>query len=148
MGITKGKKRGTAMKYIIQIGIISGISFVAEILHELLPLPVPASVYGLLLLLFLLLTGILKEEHIRDTADFMLSIMPLFFVPASVALITSYESIKGNILKLVVMCLVSTIVVMVVTGGVSQLIVRAGKKSEKQAVVLKQDTDEEEGDDE
>lgn len=115
------------MKYIIQIGIISGISFVAEILHVLLPLPVPASVYGLLMLLIMLLTGIVKEEHIKDTADFLLSIMPLFFVPAAVALITSVESMKGNIWKLLIMCLVSTIVVMVVTGLVSQLIVRVGK---------------------
>ena len=80
------------------------------------------------MLLILLLTGIVKEERIKETADFLLSIMPLFFVPASVALITAVESIKGNILKLFVMCLVSTIVVMVVTGGVSQFIVRAGKK--------------------
>lgn len=115
------------MKYIIQIGIISGISFVAEILHVLLPLPVPASVYGLLMLLIMLLTGIVKEEHIKDTADFLLSIMPLFFVPAAVALITSVESMRGNVWKLLIMCLVSTIVVMVVTGLVSQLIVRVGK---------------------
>ena len=119
------------MKYIIQIGIISGISFGAEILHELLPLPVPASVYGLVMMLVLLLTGILKEEHIKDTADFLLSVMPLFFVPASVALMTAYESIKGNILKLFVMCLLSTIVVMIVTGSVSQLIVRAGKRKKE-----------------
>lgn len=119
------------MKYIIQIGIISGISFLAEILHELLPLPVPASVYGLVMMLVLLLTGILKEEHIKDTADFLLSVMPLFFVPASVALMTAYESIKGNILKLFVMCLLSTIVVMIVTGSVSQLIVRAGKRKKE-----------------
>lgn len=128
MGIISVEKRGTAMKYIIQIGIISGISFLAEILHVLLPLPVPASVYGLLMLLILLLTGIVKEERIKETADFLLSIMPLFFVPASVALITAVESIKGNVLKLFVMCLVSTIVVMAVTGSVSQFIVRAGKK--------------------
>lgn len=119
------------MKYVIQIGIISGISFVAEILHVLLPLPVPASVYGLLILLFLLLTGIVKEEHIKDTADFLLSIMPLFFVPAAVALITSVESMKGNVWKLLIMCFVSTVVVMVVTGLVSQFIVRSGKKNVK-----------------
>jgi len=136
------------MKYIIQIGIISGISFVAEILHELLPLPVPASVYGLLLLLVLLLTGILKEDYIKDAADFMLSVMPLFFVPASVALITSYESIKGNILKLVVMCLVSTIVVMVVTGGVAQIIVRIRKKTVRKVLVSNKDTEQEGDDDE
>ena len=117
------------MKYIIQIGIISGISFVAEVLHVLLPLPVPASVYGLLILLVLLLTGIVKEERIKDTADFLLSIMPLFFVPAAVALMTSFESMKGNVWKLLTMCLVSTVVVMVITGLVSQFIVRAGKKN-------------------
>ena len=119
------------MKYIVQIGIITGISFAAELLHALLPLPVPASVYGLLLLLVLLLTGILKEEQIRESADFMISIMPLFFVPPSVALITSFESMKGSILKLLIMCLVSTVVVMVVTGIVSQLIVRLGKRKKE-----------------
>ena len=135
------------MKYIIQIGIISGISFVAEILHELLPLPVPASVYGLIILLVLLLTGILKEEHIKDTADFLLSVMPLFFVPASVALLTSYESIKGNILKLFIMCLASTIVVMVVTGSVSQLIVRAKKPQKKSVSITEYEDGTEEKDD-
>lgn len=119
------------MKYIVQIGIITGISFAAELLHALIPLPVPASVYGLLLLLVLLLTGILKEEQIRESADFMISIMPLFFVPPSVALITSFESMKGSILKLLIMCLVSTVVVMVVTGSVSQLIVRLGKRKKE-----------------
>ncbi len=116
------------MKYIIQIGIISGISFVAEILHVLLPLPVPASVYGLLILLILLLTGIVKEDYIKETADFLLAIMPLFFVPASVALITAVDSIRGNVLKLFIMCLVSTVAVMAVTGGVSQFIVRLSGK--------------------
>lgn len=119
------------MKYIIQIGIITGISFVAELMHALIPLPVPASVYGLLLLLVLLLTGILKEEQIQESADFMISIMPLFFVPPSVALITSFESMRGSILKLLIMCLVSTVVVMVVTGSVSQLIVRIGKRKKE-----------------
>ena len=100
-------------------------------MHALIPLPVPASVYGLLLLLVLLLTGILKEEQIQESADFMISIMPLFFVPPSVALITSFESMRGSILKLLIMCLVSTVVVMVVTGSVSQLIVRIGKRKKE-----------------
>ena len=120
------------MKYIVQLGIITGISFVAELLHALLPLPVPASVYGLLLLLVLLLTGVIKEEHIRESADFLISIMPFFFVPPSVALMTSFESMRGSIWKLLVMCVVSTVVVMAVTGSIAQWIVRAkkGKKEE------------------
>ncbi len=119
------------MKYIVQIGIITGISFIAELLHALLPFPVPASVYGLLLLLILLLTGIIKEEHIRETADFMISIMPLFFVPPSVALMTSFEIMQGSIVKLLVMCMVSTVAVMVVTGSIAQGIVRIGKRKQE-----------------
>lgn len=120
------------MKYIIQIGIITGISFIAELLHAVLPLPVPASVYGLLLLLMLLLTGIIKEEHIRETADFMISIMPLFFVPPSVALMTSFDIMQGSVVKLLVMCMVSTVVVMVVTGSIAQCIVRIKKRKQEE----------------
>ncbi len=119
------------MKYIIQMGIITGISFIAEVLYAVLPLPVPASVYGLLLLLLFLFTGIVKEEQIRETADFLISIMPLFFVPPSVALLTSMDLLKGNIIKLFVMCLVSTIVVMAVTGGVAQAVAGRGRKKNR-----------------
>lgn len=119
------------MKYIIQAGIITGISFAAEIFHAVLPFPIPASVYGLLLLLFLLFAGIVKEEQIRETADFLISIMPLFFVPPSVALLTSIDLLKGNILKLFIMCLVSTVAVMAVTGGAAQAVEGMGKKRKR-----------------
>lgn len=119
------------MKYVVQLGIISGVSFAAEVLHGLLPLPVPASVYGLLLLLLFLLTGVIKEEQIKESADFLISIMPLFFVPASVALLNSVGLMRGSIGKLFLMCLVSTVVVMAVTGGVAQLFVRLGQRKNK-----------------
>lgn len=120
------------MKYVVQLGIISGVSFAAEVLHELLPLPVPASVYGLLLLLLLLLTGVVKEEQIRESADFLISVMPLFFVPASVGLLNSVGLMQGSIGKLFVMCLVSTVAVMAVTGGVAQILVRIGKRKSRE----------------
>lgn len=123
------------MKYIIQMGIITGISFAGEILHVVIPLPVPASVYGLLLLLFFLFAGIVKEEQIRETADFLISIMPLFFVPPSVALLTSMDLLKGNILKLFIMCLISTAAVMAVTGGVVQAVAGAGKRKKQCGLV-------------
>lgn len=119
------------MKYIVQLGIIMGISFVAELLYLLLPLPVPASVYGLLLLLVLLLTGGIKLEQVEGVADFMISVMPLFFVPSAVALITSVESIKGNVLKLLIICALSTIVVTITTGRVAQRMVQRKKQREE-----------------
>lgn len=116
------------MKYVYQIGIISVISFAAELLYVLLPLPVPASVYGLLLMLFLLLTKIVKVEQVEDVADWLLKIMPLLFVGPSVGLITSFEVMEGQVLPLVVMCVVSTVGVMIVTSVTAQAIIRLKNK--------------------
>lgn len=116
------------MKYVYQIGIISVISFAAELLYVLLPLPVPASVYGLLLMLFLLLTKIVKVEQVEDVADWLLKIMPLLFVGPSVGLITSFEVMEGQVLPLVVMCVASTVGVMIVTSVTAQAIIRLKNK--------------------
>ena len=68
------------MKYAYQVMIIGGISLAGELLNYLLPLPVPASVYGMLLLLICLCTKVIKLDQIQETADFMLVAMPLVFV--------------------------------------------------------------------
>lgn len=116
------------MKYIKQMCVIGGVSFVAEILHGLLPLPVPASVYGLVLMTILLISGMVKPEQIEETADYLISIMPVFFIPPTVGLIVSFADIKGSVLKLLLICILSIIVVMAVTGHVAQFIIRFGKK--------------------
>lgn len=72
------------MKYVKQFMIIVGVSFLGEMLHSLLPLPVPASIYGLLILFMLLMTGILKLEQIEETSEFFWQLCPFyFFLPAS-----------------------------------------------------------------
>lgn len=119
------------MKYVYQIGIISGISFVAELFYALLPFPVPASVYGLVILLILLLTKIVKVEQIENVADWLLKIMPILFVGPSVGLITSFDIIKGQIVPLVIMCVVSTIGVMIVTSVTAQFVIRLKKRKMK-----------------
>lgn len=116
------------MKYMIQIGIIAVISFAAELLHYFIPLPVPASVYGLVILFLLLCLKIIKLPQIEDAADWMLSIMPIFFIAPSVALVNSFESVKGQVIPFVVTCFLSTIVVTVVTGMISQGIIRMRQK--------------------
>ncbi len=118
------------MKYIYQIGIISAISFVAELLYVVLPLPVPASVYGLVLLFLLLVTKIIKLEQIEDVADWLIRIMPILFVGPSVGLMNSVDAIKGQILPLILMCVLSTLGVMVVTSGVAQTVIRVQQKKQ------------------
>ena len=82
-------QEGCSMKYVQQFSIILLISVIGEILKTFLPLPVPASVYGLVIMLVALLTGILKLDQVKGAADFLVEIMPVMFVPAGAGLITA-----------------------------------------------------------
>lgn len=112
------------MKYMVQIGVISTIAFVAELLHFLLPLPIPASVYGMAILFSCLCLGIIKMEMVEDVADWILSIMPIFFIAPTVGLIEAFGDIEGQVIPLVLICFISTVVVTAVTGLVAQGIIR------------------------
>lgn len=116
------------MNYIFQLAIIFGISFIGEVLNVLLPLPVPASVYGLVILFVLLCTKIVKLEQVETVAEYLMAIMPLFFIEPTVGIMNSYGLVKGNILTLFVACFLSFVAVMAVTGLVSQAIIRFQKK--------------------
>lgn len=119
------------MKYLKQLTIILIISLVSETLGYLIPLPVPASVYGLILMFILLCTHVVKLEDVEEVGDFFLQVMPFFFVAPTVGIVTSYDAIKGNILLLLVMSFVSTVVTIFVTGWVAQLIIRWKKGGKK-----------------
>lgn len=104
------------------------ISFAGEILNKYIPIPVPASIYGIVIMFLCLLFKTIKLEQIKDVADFLINIMPVMFIPAGVGLIDSYGIIKGKILVYTVVTIVSTIVVMAVSGGVTQLVIKWEKK--------------------
>lgn len=76
------------MRYLKQLFIILSISFVGELLNRFVPIPVPASIYGMGIMLLLLGTKILKVESVRDTAKHLIEIMPCMFIPAGVGLMT------------------------------------------------------------
>ena len=118
------------MKYVKQLSIILLISFVGEVLHSLLPLPVPASIYGLVLMFACLMTGVIRLEQVHMTARYLIEIMPLLFIPAGVGLLDAWGVLKPVFVPIIVITLVSTIVVMGVSGMVTQVILRlgAGKK--------------------
>ena len=116
------------MKYVQQFSIILLISVIGEILKTFLPLPVPASVYGLVIMLVALLTGILKLDQVKDAADFLVEIMPVMFVPAGAGLITAWSSLKPICVPVLIMTFISTVIVMVVTGKVTQGVIRMGKR--------------------
>ena len=90
------------MKYFRQFFLILAISFAGEILHMVLPLPVPASIYGLVLMLLALVTGIVKIEQVKDTAVFLIEIMPVMFIPAGAGLVESWSALKPICVQVVV----------------------------------------------
>lgn len=119
------------MKYIKESAIIFTITLIGEGLNHILPLPVPSGVYGLFLLLILLCTGILKLSDIEATGNFLLDIMPILFIPASVGVIESYGAMKTFLVPLVVICIVSTIIVMVVTGKIAEWVMERNGGQQK-----------------
>ena len=115
------------MKYLKQFGIILIISLLGEILKELIPLPIPGSVYGLLILLVCLITGILQVSAIRETAAFLIEIMPIMFVPAAVGLLDSWGRLASVFMPVLVIVVCSTVLVMAVTGKVTELVIKKEK---------------------
>lgn len=116
------------MTYIFQFCIILIVCFVGEVLNSVIPLPIPASIYGLVIMLLCLSFKIIKLEKIEKTADFLLQIMPLMFIPAAVSLITVWSEVKAILIPIVVIVIASTIIVMVVTGKTAEFVIKQQRK--------------------
>ena len=120
------------MKYINQLVIIVGISLVGELLKHLLPLPIPASIYGMVLLFVGLMTGVIKLESVKETGKFLIEIMPVMFIPAGVGLLTSWDTLCGILVPIGLITVVTILTVMAATGWVSQIMIRkAGEKQDE-----------------
>ena len=111
------------VKFIRQFAIILAISLTGEAMSFFIPLPVPAGIYGILLLLLLLITGVLKVNQIREVSSFLIEIMPIMFIPAAVGLMQSYHLLAPSLGAYVVIIAVSTVAVMVVSGRVTQRVI-------------------------
>ncbi len=115
------------MKYVRQFIIILLISFVGEILNYLLPLPIPASIYGLLLLFAGLVSGVIPLEKVKDTGHFLVEIMPLMFIPAAVGLLESWGVLQPVWMPIVTITVGSTVVVIAAAGLTTQGVIRWNK---------------------
>ena len=115
------------MKFMKQLAIIMVISFIAEIMEVLIPLPIAASVYGLVLMLIGLVTKIIPLEKVEGAADFLIEIMPILFVPAAVGLLDSWGQLRPILIPAIVITVIITVLVMAVTGQVTQVMIRHGK---------------------
>ena len=120
------------MQYSIQFLIILAFSFLGEVFHFLIPLPIPASIYGILFLFTALMMKWIKVNQVREVSTLLISVMPMMFIPAAVGLIDSWCIIKSHLLTYIIVTVVSTFIVMGTSGFVTQYVIRRDKmKGEK-----------------
>lgn len=115
------------MKFLIQFMIIIAFSFLGELLHYILPLPIPASIYGIVLLFIALELKWVKVKDIRETSSFLIAVMPVMFIPAAVGLIDSWKSIGNSWLEYIIVTVLTTFVVMGVSGWITQFVIQRNK---------------------
>lgn len=120
------------MKYLKQFLIILVISYAGELLKYVLPLPIPASIYGMVILLVGLLTGWIALDAVKDVGKFLIEIMPVMFIPAGVGLMSSWGILKPLILPVSIITVVTIVTVMAETGKVSQWVIRKGKSDKEE----------------
>ena len=112
------------MKYIKQVLIILGFTGLGEVLAHIIPFPIPAAIYGLVLMLIALGTGILKTGHVKESADFLISIMPVLYVPICVRILEYWGILSQNVAAILTITVVSTFLVFAVSGLVTQALIR------------------------
>lgn len=115
------------MKLFREVIIIFGIAYAGDILSKLLHLPIPGSLVGMLILLFLLKLRILRLDQIAQISDFLLGHLPFFFIPAGVALIAIFPLIATSWPWIILLCFITTIITMGITGFSIEKIMERGK---------------------
>lgn len=116
------------MKLFREAIIIFGIYLVGEFISEALKLPLPGNILGMLILLILLCTKVIKLEQIETVSNFLLDHLAFFFIPAGVGLMSSAGIIKDTWFKLVIVCIITTVIIIASTGIIVQLISRKKNK--------------------
>jgi len=119
------------LRYARQFGIIITISLMGELLRKLLPFSMPGSIYGLIIILIALCTGVLKVEEVKGASDFLLEIMPILFIPSTVGLMESWGILKEILIPVLIVCIFGTVIVMGVTGQITQLVINKTNRKSK-----------------
>lgn len=112
------------MKYLSQFLIIMGFTLLGEALQRLIPLPIPASVYGLLLLFGALCLKVVKLEQVQQCASFLTSILPLLFVSPAVGIVEDWALIREDLLAILLILVASTVLTFGVAGRITQALGR------------------------
>ena len=112
------------MKYLPQFCTILGFTLAGEALQRLLPLPIPASVYGLVLLFAALCTGLIKVSQVKEVGSFLTSILPVLFVSPAVGLVEHWDLIRPQLLAIALLIAATNLLTFGVSGGITQKLMK------------------------
>ena len=114
------------MKYLPQFLIIMGFTLAGEALQRLVPLPIPASVYGIILLFLALTFGIVKVHQVKDVGGFFISILPVLFVAPAVNIVEHWHLIQPRLVPMFLILTGSTFFTFGIGGRLTQWLIRKG----------------------
>lgn len=117
------------MKIMLQIGVVLGICLLGEGISLLLPIAFPGSVISMILLFLLLLTGLLRPDHIRQKSDFLLQNMAFFFIPAGVGIMEYTDVLLPVVLPLLFICLITTVLTFAASALTAKLVIHLQEKA-------------------
>ena len=115
------------MKCLKQGLIILGFTGLGEVLAYLIPFPIPAAIYGLVLLFLSLLTGLVKIHMVKEVASFLTSVLTVFFVAPAVRILEYWGVIGPFAAQIIAICVISTYLVFAVSALVTQRLMKKGE---------------------
>ena len=119
------------MKHIFSLGVVLLFCLFGEIVKAVLPFPIPASIYGMVLLFIALKIKIIKLEQISNVAHYFISIMLIFFIMPAVSIMDSFSLIKNHVFEILIAIIIPTILVVIVTGLVTQKVEKLSMRHQK-----------------
>lgn len=114
-----------------QCFILFGCMALGELVVMLTGVKLPSSIIGMLTLTILLKVGVVKLEWVRGLTDFLIANLGFFFVPPGVALMLYFGLIKAELVPIVVATILSTALVLLLTGHTHQIVSKGNKKLSK-----------------
>ena len=117
------KKAGKTYNFFIQVLTIVAVLFVSKIIESFMPIPMPASVIGLVLLFIALCTGIVKLGQVETVGTALTNNIGFLFVPAGISVINSLPILKQSPILIILLIIISTLLLLICTGFASQLLV-------------------------
>lgn len=125
------------VRIIVQIGILNIYYYLGVGIVSYLHIPLPGSIVGLLLLVLSLIFKLIKVEYIQDGAGFLIGVLTLFFIPATVGVIDYPELMSGTGLLIILAVIASTLISIYVTGLLTQIIEK--KELAKKEMAIKEE---------